>query len=94
MTEDNAVLDEQFPPMSDTELDALVASLPEPSAEDWKRYDALVARLMQINKEVGVFQDVVIESAPEECAVARDGKYLNTSYGFGSIGHRSDSSNH
>ena len=90
MTEDIEVLDSQFPPMSDAELDAIVAILPEPSAEALKRYDALMARLLEINKEVGVFQDVVIESSPEEHALANSGKYMDHSYGFGSVGHRSD----
>ena len=94
MTEDIEVLNEQFPPLSDAELDALVKSIPKPNADAIKRYDAKMAMLAEINKECGVFQDVIVESSPEEHAVANSGKYMDFSYGFGSVGHRSDRADH
>lgn len=94
MTEDIEVLDQYFPPLSDAELDALVKSIPKPDAAAIKRYDAKMAMLIEINKECGVFQDQVIESSPEEHAVANSGKYMDFIYGFGSVGHRSDRAEH
>lgn len=39
-----------------------------------------------INKEVGVFQDVVIEkTSAEEYEIANGGKYMDTTYGTGTF---------
>lgn len=93
MTEEIEVLDAQFPPMSDAELDAIVKNIPEPTKESEAHYQRLWNFMLDINREVGVFQDVVVESAPEEMAVANNGKYMDNSYGFGVIGHRSEGAN-
>ena len=94
MTEEIEVLDSQFPPISDAELDAIVKNIPEPTEESKAHYQRLWNFMLDINREVGVFQDVVVESAPEEMAVANNGKYMDVNYGFGNIGHRSESANH
>ena len=66
MTEDIEVLDLHFPPISDAELDACVASLPEPTAASQANYQRNWDYMLQINADAGVFQNVEAECAPEE----------------------------
>ena len=80
MTEDIEVLDLHFPPISDAELDACVASLPEPTAASQANYQRNWDYMLQINAEAGVFQNVEAECAPEEAKVANNGKYMEANY--------------
>jgi len=80
MTEDIEVLDLHFPPISDAELDACVASLPEPSAACQANYQRNWNFMLKINAEAGVFQNVEAECAPEEAKVANSGKYMEVNY--------------
>jgi hypothetical protein len=80
MTEDIQVLDLHFPPISDAELDACVASLQEPSAASQANYQRMLDFMLQINADAGVFQNVEAECAPEEAKVANSGKYMDTNY--------------
>lgn len=80
MTEDIEVLDLHFPPISDAELDACVASLPEPTAASQANYQRNWDYMLQINADAGVFQNVEAECAPEEAKVANSGKYMEANY--------------
>jgi len=76
MFDEIQVLDQQI----DTEFDAWLASLPEPSEQSLINYQRIWDFMLKINAEVGVFQDVQFECAPEEAKVANNGKYMSHSY--------------
>jgi hypothetical protein len=62
--------------MNDTDINPF----PELTNEE---LDAIVN---EINKEAGVFQDVVIEqTSADEYEIANKGKYMDTTYGTGSF---------
>lgn len=65
--------------MTDEELDAIVNELPTPSPEAIALYNAKIEWMHQINKEVGVFQDVVVEpEMTDEIKLANSGKYVDS----------------
>ena len=65
--------------MTDEELDAIVNELPTPSPEAIALYNAKIEFMHQINKEVGVFQDVVVEpEMTDEIKLANSGKYVDS----------------
>jgi len=81
----------EIPAVIDTDLDDTTA----PSQESLTRYDLQMQLLREINGECAVFQDIeVVEPTPEEHAVANCGKYMDQSYGFGTISHRSERAAH
>lgn len=65
--------------MTDEELDAIVNELPTPSPEAIALYNAKIEFMHQINKEAGVFQDVVVEpEMTDEIKLANSGKYVDS----------------
>lgn len=65
--------------MTDEELDAIVNELPTPTPEAIALYNAKIEFMHQINKEVGVFQDVVVEpEMTDEIKLANSGKYVDS----------------
>lgn len=73
-----------FPELTNEEIDSIVNELPTPTPEAIALYNAKIEFMHSINKEVGVFQDVVIEkTSAEEYEVANGGKYMDTTYGTG-----------
>lgn len=65
-----------FPELTDEELDAVVNELPTPTPEAIALYNAKIEFLHTINKEVGVFQDVVVADETDEIKLANSGKYV------------------
>lgn len=85
MFDDIRVLNQQCPSISDAEqnpaeFDDWLASLPEPSVESLINYQRNLDFMLKINAEVGVFQDMQVECAPEETKVANGGKYMSYIY--------------
>jgi hypothetical protein len=75
-----------FPELTNEELDAIVNELPTPTPEAIALYQAKIEFMHSINKEAGVFQDVVVEkTSAEEYEVANGGKYMDTTYGTGTF---------
>lgn len=75
-----------FPELSNEEIDSIVNELPTPTPEAIALYNAKIEFMHSINKEVGVFQDVVIEkTSAEEYEIANGGKYMDTTYGTGTF---------
>ena len=75
-----------FPELTNEELDAIVNELPTPTPESIALYQARIEFMHSINKEAGVFQDVVVEkTSAEEYEAANSGKYMDTTYGTGSF---------
>jgi hypothetical protein len=73
-----------FPELTNEELDAIVNELPTPTPEAIALYQAKIEFMHSINKEVGIFRDVVIEkTSAEEYETANSGKYMDTTYGTG-----------
>jgi len=73
-----------FPELTNEELDAIVNELPTATPEAIALYQAKIEFMHSINKEVGIFQDVVIEkTSAEEYEAANSGKYMDTTYGTG-----------
>jgi len=66
-----------FPELTDEELDAVVNELPTPTPEAIALYNAKIEFLHNLNKEVGVFQDVVVADETDEIKLANSGKYVN-----------------
>lgn len=65
--------------MTDEELDAIVNELPTPTPEAIALYNAKIEFMHQINKEVGVFQDVEVEpEMTDEIKLANSGKYVDS----------------
>ena len=74
MTEDIEMIE-----MTDEELDAIVAELPTATPEAIALYNAKIEFMHQINKEVGVFQDVEVEpEMTDEIKLANSGKYVDS----------------
>lgn len=75
-----------FPELTNEEIDSIVNELPTPTPEAIALYNAKIEFMHSINKEVGVFQDVVIEkTSAEEYEIANGGKYMDTTYGTGTF---------
>jgi len=75
-----------FPELTNEELNAIVNELPTPTPEAIALYQAKIEFMHSINKEAGVFQDVVVEkTSAEEYEVANGGKYMDTTYGTGTF---------
>lgn len=75
-----------FPELSNEEIDSIVNELPTPTPEAIALYNAKIEFMHSINKEAGVFQDVVIEkTSAEEYEIANGGKYMDTTYGTGTF---------
>ncbi len=75
-----------FPELTNEELDAIVNELPTPTPEAIALYRAKIEFMHSINKEAGVFQDVVIEqTSADEYEIANKGKYMDTTYGTGTF---------
>ena len=73
-----------FPELTNEELDAIVNELPTATSEAIALYQAKIEFMHSINKEVGIFQDVVVEkTSAEEYETANSGKYMDTTYGTG-----------
>lgn len=65
--------------LTDEELDAIVNELPTPTPEAIALYNAKIEFMHQINKEVGVFQDVEVEpEMTDEIKLANSGKYVDS----------------
>ena len=74
MTEDIEMVE-----LTDEELDAIVNELPTPTPEAIALYNAKIEFMHQINKEVGVFQDVEVEpEMTDEIKLANSGKYVDS----------------
>lgn len=74
MTEDIEMIE-----MTDEELDAIVNELPTATPEAIALYNAKIEFMHQINKEVGVFQDVEVEpEMTDEIKLANSGKYVDS----------------
>lgn len=75
-----------FPELSNEEIDSIVNELPTPTPEAIALYNAKIEFMHSINKEAGVFQDVVVEkTSAEEYEIANGGKYMDTTYGTGTF---------
>ena len=75
-----------FPELSNEEIDSIVNEPPTPTPEAIALYNAKIEFMHSINKEAGVFQDVVIEkTSAEEYEIANGGKYMDTTYGTGTF---------
>lgn len=75
-----------FPALTDEELAAVVNELPTPTPEAIALYQARIEFMHSLNKEAGVFQDVVVEkTSAEEYEAANGGKYMDTTYGTGNF---------
>ena len=73
-----------FPELTNEEIDSIVNELPTPTPEAIALYNAKIEFMHSINKEAGVFQDVVVEKTrAEEYETANGGKYMDTTYGTG-----------
>ena len=73
-----------FPELTNEEIDSIVNELPTPTPEAIALYNAKIEFMHSINKEAGVFQDVVVEkTSAEEYEAANGGKYMDTTYGTG-----------
>jgi len=73
-----------FPELTNEELESIVSELPTPTPEAIALYNAKIEFMHAINKEAGVFQDVIIEkTSAEEYEAANGGKYMDTTYGIG-----------
>lgn len=86
------LVNDELPDFTDAELKELVADIQPFTKESNERRQRILQTMLDVNRDAGVFQDVVYESAPEENAVANNGKYQDDGYSFGMIGHRSDRS--
>ena len=65
--------------LTDEELDAIVNELPTATPEAIALYNAKIEFMHQINKEVGVFQDVEVEpEMTDEIKLANSGKYVDS----------------
>lgn len=92
-TIDTMIVDDELPDFTDAELKELVADIDQPfTKESNERRQRILQTMLDVNRDAGVFQDVVHDAAPEENAVANNGKYHDDGYSFGMIGHRSDRS--